>query len=75
MNATIKLNDAQRKALAAFVARCANDGLPGRECLGIPKGVRKATVDALVRFGLLTRKWHTVGRFMTFQVVDANEVL
>lgn len=75
MNATAKLTNAQRAAYAAFVTKCHRDGLPGGECFGVPKGVRSATVDALVRCGLLVRKWHTVGRFMTYRAIETSEVL
>lgn len=63
MNATIKLNDAQRKALAAVTSECrrqASFGNPA-QCVGSPKGVRTDTLESLRRVGLLEREYSPFG--------------
>lgn len=63
MNATIKLNDAQRKALAAVADECRRQASFGNaaKCHGSPKGVRLDTLDSLRRAGLLERHYSRFG--------------
>jgi len=60
---TIKLNDAQRKALTAVAIECSRQASFGNpaQCVGSPKGVRIDTLQSLRRIGLLEREYSPFG--------------